>query len=72
MIKEKRQRRIRKTCNRFVSATCVDGSCPVIISELDEREYGSGLDCKDCWFRTEDCKDCIFQGSEYCQEKERR
>lgn len=59
------------TCSGFVSATCIDGSCPDIPSEWDDREFSMGLDCKDCWFNTGKCEDCICRGSEYC-EKERR
>ena len=57
------------TCSGFVSATCIDGSCPGIPSEFDDREYGTDLDCEDCWFNTGKCEDCIFRGSEDCLEK---
>lgn len=50
----------------FVSFQCVNGHCPNIPTEFDEREYDNGFNCSDCFFNIGNCSDCIFEGSDFC------
>lgn len=58
-------------CKAFVSEMCVNGHCPDIPSEYDEREYSNGINCGECWHMTYRCEDCIFRDSDECPKTEK-
>ena len=57
-------------CKQYVGVACVDGSCPMALSEeYEERGMDVPKSCKDCW-RYKGCEDCALSGTEYCGKTE--
>lgn len=54
-----------KKCDRFTSAYCVDGNCPIALAE-EFPWIDSPKSCDVCCYRTGKCKDCVFLKTLYC------
>lgn len=53
-------------CERFCSMFCVDGSCPIALSEEFPWYPDAPKSCDECHHNTGKCSDCIFDGSSEC------
>ena len=53
-------------CKDFRPVECVNGHCPDIPTEYDDREFSNGISCEECWYNTYRCEDCLFLKTEYC------
>lgn len=57
-----------RSCFTALQCINVDGYCPDIPTEYDDREYSNGVSCEECMYNTYECVDCLFRGSEFCPE----
>lgn len=56
-------------CKRYVGVACVDGSCPIALSdEYEERGMDVVRKCEDCW-KYKGCEDCGLNGTDMCEGK---
>lgn len=55
-----------KVCNGYCCLTCINGSCPMALSE-EYEEYGIPVvhSCEEC-SSYEGCKGCDFENTEMC------
>lgn len=54
-------------CKEYVGINCVDGTCPIALSDLYE-EYCMDVvkSCKDCWYY-KGCEDCLLYDTPECK-----
>lgn len=74
--------KMKKTCKHvdcFVSAHCVNGSCPrALANEHRERDDDAlmayagceNMPCRDCAYYNDNCDGCVFKGTDHCPEYE--
>ena len=54
-------------CPGYASLACVDGSCPIALSEVHpDYDIGAPSSCRECIYSSGDCDECMFQYTEYC------
>lgn len=59
-------------CPGYASLVCVDGSCPIALSEEHpEYDIGAPSSCRECIYSSGDCDECMFQYTEYCYKFEK-
>ena len=59
-----------KRCKGYVGVACVNGTCPVALSdEYEERGMDVIRKCEDCWM-CKGCEDCGLNGTDMCEGKE--
>lgn len=59
----------RRHCDRYVGLACIDGSCPISLSdEYAERGYDMVKNCAECHYY-KGCEDCYFCGKNECLKK---
>lgn len=52
---------MKKRCKHFTSIRCINGNCPIALSEeYEERGMDVIRDCDDC-VESGLCKDCIWE-----------
>lgn len=53
-------------CRGYVGVACVDGTCPMALSEeYEERCMPLIVSCKECFYY-KGCEDCALDGTEHC------
>lgn len=59
-----------KICRNYTGITCINGSCPIALSEeLIERGMDVPNSCADCWMY-EGCNDCAWYNTDICEKTE--
>lgn len=59
--------RFPKTCDRFTSSHCVDGTCPIALAEENPWcHIDAPSSCKTCSHHNGTCDECIFENTIYC------
>lgn len=60
-----------KVCKRYVGVHCVDGSCPIALSEeYEERCMDVVKSCKGCHYY-KGCEDCAFDDTPDCKKEDK-
>jgi len=61
---------MKKTCKGYSGISCVNGSCPIALSEeYEERGMDVVHTCSDCHYYR-GCEDCAFYGTKVCVEEQ--